>query len=125
MSVHAIQNTLQTSLSGHTSPAAAEPSSPGQSDVSWFSAALEPVVQKEGDSNVAERIVSQLAGSSEHLQKLSDKADRAVRKASRSSDPQDVMQANRSLSSFYLESLLTAKLISKGAQAVEKLTSLQ
>ncbi|SHO56776.1 type III secretion system inner rod subunit SctI [Vibrio quintilis] len=125
MSVHSVQLNHQIPQSGNISPATAEPSAPDQSDVSWFSAALNPVQQKDNDNNVAERIVSQLAGSSEHLQKLSDKADRAVRKASRSSDPQDVMQANRSLSSFYLESLLTTKLISKGTQAVEKLTSLQ
>lgn len=95
------------------------------SDASWFSAAIQPTQKHDSEANVAERIVGQLSGSSEHLQKLSDKADRALQKASKSSDPQDVVKASRSLSSFYLESLLTTKLISKGTQTVEKLTSLQ
>ncbi|MDW6001952.1 type III secretion system inner rod subunit SctI [Vibrio mangrovi] len=98
---------------------------PEKSDVQWFSAALQPVQKTDASDNVAERIVSQLSGSSEHLQKLENKANRALNKASKSSDPMDIVHANRSLSSFYLESLLTTKLISKGAQAVEKLTNLQ
>jgi type III secretion system YscI/HrpB-like protein len=100
-------------------------SRPETSDVQWFSAALQPAQKTDANDNVAERIVSQLSGSSEHLQKLEDKANRALNKASKSSDPMDIVHANRSLSSFYLESLLTTKLISKGAQAVEKLTNLQ
>ncbi|MFP8968063.1 type III secretion system inner rod subunit SctI [Pokkaliibacter sp. CJK22405] len=94
------------------------------SDVEWFSAAVQPTNNKEA-TNVAENIVSHLSGSSEHLQKLSEKADRALKKASKSTDPRDVIDANRSLSNFYLESLLTTKVISKGSQAVEKLTNLQ
>lgn len=111
-----------------SSPQAVSPATqqaPERADVQWFSAAIQPSTQGAGDNNVAERIVGQLSGSSEHLQRLSDQADRALRKASSSSDPMDVVQANRSLSSFYLESLLTTKLISKGTQAVEKLTNLQ
>ncbi|MGR2741031.1 type III secretion system inner rod subunit SctI [Billgrantia sp. Q4P2] len=126
MSVNQIQQSGQSSewSSQHGAMRPAE-HAPDQSDIHWFSAAIQPTEKGGGESNVAERIVGQIAGSSEHLQKLSDQADRALRKASKSNDPQDVVQANRSLSSFYLESLLTTKLISKGTQAVEKLTNLQ
>lgn len=96
-----------------------------QSDASWFSAMLQSGQTSNENVNVAERIVGQLSGSSEQLQKLSDEADRALKKASKSNSPQDVVEANRALSSFYLESLLTTKLISKGTQTVEKLTNLQ
>lgn len=97
---------------------------PSSDDVNWFSAQLK-ATPRQPDANVAERIVGQLSGSSQHLQQLSDNADRALRKAADSSNPHDVIQANRALSSFYLESLLTTKLISKGTQAIEKLTNLQ
>lgn len=108
-------NSPKLSLDGH---------GPSSDDVNWFSAQLK-VTPSQPDANVAERIVGQLSGSSQHLQQLSDNADRALRKAADSSNPQDVIQANRALSSFYLESLLTTKLISKGTQAIEKLTNLQ
>jgi type III secretion system YscI/HrpB-like protein len=35
------------------------------------------------------------------------------------------MDANRTLSSYYLESLLNAKLVGKGVQSLEKLTNMQ
>ncbi|PPC77026.1 EscI/YscI/HrpB family type III secretion system inner rod protein [Pokkaliibacter plantistimulans] len=126
MSVKDIQglgqvNIPSTAESGEQSKVKA----PSQQDVHFFSAAMQAPQQDQSNTNVAERIVDQLSGSSEHLQELSDKANKALRKASKSSNPEDVIAANRSLSSFYLESLLTTKLISKGSQAIEKLTSLQ
>ncbi|MDH2435684.1 type III secretion system inner rod subunit SctI [Pokkaliibacter sp. MBI-7] len=126
MSVKDIQGLGQVNI-----PSAAESGeqgkvkAPSQQDVHFFSAAMQAPQQDQSNTNVAERIVDQLSGSSEHLQELSDKANKALRKASKSSNPEDVIAANRSLSSFYLESLLTTKLISKGSQAIEKLTSLQ
>ncbi|TDO96329.1 EscI/YscI/HrpB family type III secretion system inner rod protein [Marinomonas balearica] len=96
-----------------------------QSDSNWFSSAIQPSDNKSQPENVADKIVSQLSSSSEHLQKLEDKANKALKKAGVTGDPMDVTDANRSLSSFYLESLLTTKLVSKGAQTIEKLTSLQ
>ncbi|MCE8032133.1 EscI/YscI/HrpB family type III secretion system inner rod protein [Billgrantia tianxiuensis] len=125
MSIDRIQKTsLSGEWAGQHGAVRSVERTPERGDVQWFSAAVQPT-ERAADSNVAERIVGQLAGSSEHLQQLSDKADRALRKASKSNDPQDVIQASRSLSSFYLESMLTTKLISKGTQAIEKLTNLQ
>ncbi|MHA6494954.1 type III secretion system inner rod subunit SctI [Pseudomonas borbori] len=108
--------------------AAAKPldQAPLKSDVSWFSAALnKPTATTASEDNVASRIIGQLSNRSEALQKLSERSDRALQKAAKTADPMDMVKANRSLSSFYLESVLTAKMVSKGAQAVEKLTNLQ
>ena len=128
MSFEAIKSNHSVVSSAHTESSSLSLSrptqSPTQDDISWFSATIKSQ-NTATDPNVAERIVDQLAGSSKELQNLSNDANRALRKASRSSDPKDVIQANRALSSFYLESLLTTKLISKGTQAVEKITSLQ
>lgn len=126
MSIKSIQGLGFDSAVGHsTHVTPSKPAAASQSDASWFSAALQSNHKPADTGNVAERIVGQLSGSSEHLQKLSDDADRALKKASKSNDPRDVVQANRAMSSFYLESLLTTKLISKGTQTVEKLTNLQ
>ncbi|PXF32321.1 hypothetical protein WH50_05280 [Pokkaliibacter plantistimulans] len=126
MSVKDIQGLGQVSIpSAGESGEQSKIKAPSQQDVHFFSAAMQAPQQDQSNTNVAERIVDQLSGSSEHLQALSDKANKALRKASKSSSPEDVIAANRSLSSFYLESLLTTKLISKGSQAIEKLTSLQ
>ncbi|QUX90817.1 EscI/YscI/HrpB family type III secretion system inner rod protein [Marinomonas sp. A3A] len=125
MSVKSIQSIETSSANYSASVTQSKPVEANQTDASWFSAAFQQNQKTTETGNVAERIVGQLSGSSEHLQKLSNDADRALKKASKSNDAQDVVQANRALSSFYLESLLTTKLISKGTQAVEKLTSLQ
>ena len=95
-----------------------------KSDVQWFTAQLHKAQKPESD-NVAERVISGISGSSERLQKLSQTADRDLRRAAKTANAEDITRATRSLSNFYLESLLTSKLISKGTQAVEKLTNLQ
>lgn len=121
--------TIQSIESGHSMPPSlsnaqdkSEPSSSG--DAHWFTAAISKADTPVSD-NVAERVIGSLSGSSEHLQNLSDQANRDLRKASKSADPDAISKASRSLSNFYLEALLTSKMISKGTQAVEKLTSLQ
>uniref|UniRef100_UPI000F073A2A type III secretion system inner rod subunit SctI n=1 Tax=Pseudomonas viridiflava TaxID=33069 RepID=UPI000F073A2A len=75
--------------------------------------------------NNPQRMISPISEASLAYQKDSEKVDRNLQRAARSNDPQTLIEANRSLSSFYLESLLSAKLVSKAAQTVEKLTSLQ
>jgi type III secretion system YscI/HrpB-like protein len=100
-------------------------------DVEWFnsmvkSSADEPTFGKPpGSGDVSSRVLSNFINSSDRLQDLSDKLSKDLLKATKTSDPKALIEANRSLSSFYLESLLTTKLVSKGTQAVEKLTSLQ
>lgn len=92
-------------------------------DAAWFSAALQP--QSKSASTDNQPWINKLSSLSETAASQGSQADRALAKASRSTDPQSVMDANRSLSSYYLESLLNAKLIGKGVQSLEKLTNLQ
>lgn len=96
------------------------------SDVSWFNAQMhEKKTVPDSENNVAARIIDSLSSRSGELQRLEDRANRDMLKAIRTADPQDMLQSNRSLSSFHLESLMTAKIVSKGSQAIEKLTNLQ
>ncbi|OPG75709.1 EscI/YscI/HrpB family type III secretion system inner rod protein [Pseudomonas ogarae] len=96
------------------------------SDVSWFNAQMrEKAPAPDSENNVAARIIDSLSSRSGELQRLDDRANRDMLKAIRTADPQDMLQSNRSLSSFHLESLMTAKIVSKGSQAIEKLTNLQ
>lgn len=93
-------------------------------DASWFSAALQAPAKK-ADSTNNESWINKITSLSETASGQSNQADRALAKASRSLDSQNVMDANRTLSSYYLESLLNAKLVGKGVQSLEKLTNLQ
>lgn len=96
------------------------------SDVSWFNAQMrEKPAAPDSENNVAARIIDSLSSRSGELQRLDERANRDMLKAIRTADPQDMLQSNRSLSSFHLESLMTAKMVSKGSQAIEKLTNLQ
>ena len=55
------------------------------------------------------------------LQKV---AARALQKVSASTDPMDMLKSTRAMSAFHLETVLSAKMISKTSQAIEKLTNL-
>lgn len=96
---------------------------PAASDVSWFSAAMQ-----DGGGQTSMALGGAGRPFGELLQGLqgdSDRVTRGLRKASASTDPMEIRKANKSLSSFYLESLLSAKVVGKAAQGVEKLTNLQ
>lgn len=93
-------------------------------DASWFSAALQTPA-KTADASDNQSWINTLTHLSETASGQSKQADRALAKASRSLDSRSVMEANRTLSSYYLESLLNAKLVGKGVQSLEKLTNLQ
>ncbi|SFG66340.1 type III secretion system inner rod subunit SctI [Pseudomonas sp. NFACC45] len=95
---------------------------PAEADIAWFNVQMQQAAARPGPQDA---LISPIAQASATLQQGADKAARDLQRAARSVDPQQALQANRSLSSFYLESLLSAKLVSKAAQSVEKLTSLQ
>lgn len=92
-------------------------------DAAWFSAAVQPPVKTAGSGE--QPWIGKIASLSEMANKDAQQADRVLIKASRSNDPQTVLDASRTLSSYYLENLLNAKLVSKGVQSLEKLTNLQ
>ncbi|MBI6854916.1 EscI/YscI/HrpB family type III secretion system inner rod protein [Pseudomonas cichorii] len=96
---------------------------PAEADIAWFNAAMRSADPKPASDS--QMLVSPISKASTAYQKESERVDRDLQRAARSSDPKMALDANRSLSSFYLESLLSAKLVSKAAQTVEKLTSLQ
>ena len=124
MDIHAIDPSNLASTSTKTS--ARPQASAETSDVSWFNAQMhEKAPAPNSENNVAARIIDSLSSRSGELQRLDDRANRDMLKAIRTADPQDMLQSNRSLSSFHLESLMTAKVVSKGSQAIEKLTNLQ
>lgn len=93
-------------------------------DASWFSAALQ-APEKKADTQDNQSWINKLTSLTDAASGQSNQADRALAKASRSLDSRTVMDANRTLSSYYLESLLNAKLVGKGVQSLEKLTNLQ
>ncbi|MDO7895775.1 type III secretion system inner rod subunit SctI [Pseudomonas citrulli] len=124
MEIQAIDASQLASSPAKTS--ARPPASAEASDVSWFNAQMqEKTPAPDRENNVAARIIDSLSSRSGELQRLDERANRDMLKAIRTADPQDMLQSNRSLSSFHLESLMTAKLVSKGSQAIEKLTNLQ
>ncbi|KGD80079.1 MULTISPECIES: EscI/YscI/HrpB family type III secretion system inner rod protein [Pantoea] len=93
-------------------------------DASWFRTALQAPAKK-ADVPDNHSWINKLTDLTQAASKESQQADRALAKASRSIDSKSVMDANRTLSSYYLESLLNAKLIGKSVQSLEKLTNLQ
>lgn len=95
-----------------------------KADASWFSAALQ-APEKKSDTQENQSWINKLADLTDTASGQSRQADKALAKASRSLDSRSVMDANRTLSSYYLESLLNAKLVGKGVQSLEKLTNLQ
>lgn len=98
---------------------------PAAEDVSWFSAAISPGATANEPEKGNAVWIDALAGRSSHLDGLRQKAERQVGKSINSNNPKDVMDATRTLSSFYLESLLNAKVVAKSVQSIEKLTNLQ
>ncbi|WJV60706.1 EscI/YscI/HrpB family type III secretion system inner rod protein [Pectobacteriaceae bacterium C52] len=97
---------------------------PASADVNWFSAALNPIsnVMPSADDK---SWVNTLVEKSNNLDNLLEHAERQVGKSVSTNNPKDVMDATRTLSSFYLESLMNAKVVAKSVQSLEKLTNLQ
>ncbi|UZE25640.1 type III secretion system inner rod subunit SctI [Pseudomonas sp. B21-056] len=97
-------------------------SEPVQSDVDLFNAAVRP-------DNTTSHLSDQVAGAlSERLgdtEKLSQQAMRAMKKVATTEDGADIIQMGRALSQCSLQMALTTKVVSKSAQALDKLTNLQ
>lgn len=94
------------------------------SDINWFTAALKKPTPATAHTPLDNRIAQPLNQRSALLQDLSNTAARALQKVSRSTNPVDMLKSTRAMSAFHLETVLSAKMISKTSQAIEKLTSL-
>lgn len=91
-----------------------------QDDMHAFSTALNAPA-----GNNQESLLSALSGTISDNQRAQQQAFRNLEIASRSSNPTDFSLANATLSDYYIQSLMNAKIIAKGTQTLDKLTNLQ
>ena len=104
------------------SPTSIQPFLPPEAaDIKWFNASLHPAAAIKPDTV---KLANPLNQRSVLLQELSNTAARALQKVSASTDPMDMLKSTRAMSAFHLETVLSAKMISKTSQAIEKLTNL-
>ncbi|MCU5773691.1 EscI/YscI/HrpB family type III secretion system inner rod protein [Erwiniaceae bacterium BAC15a-03b] len=102
-----------------------EPAS--QDDIHWFSSQLNNNAAAP-DNSVAATSPGMMSGITESIsssQRAQKDAFHDLSIASKSSNPEDFAKANAQLSNYYIESLMNAKVISKGVQSLDKLTNLQ
>lgn len=96
-----------------------------RSDADWFKAALERPPPAQGAESFSEGMMDPLARRVFSLEDMSKDASKALREASLDTDPEKFMRASRALSAYYLQTSLSVKMISKGSQALDKLTNMQ
>ncbi|QQQ52099.1 hypothetical protein JJQ97_07715 [Pseudomonas syringae] len=94
-------------------------------DADWFKAALQKTEPTEAAGSFSEQVMNPLTRKALSLEDMSKDAGKALREASLDSDPMKFMEASRALSSYYLQTSLSVKMISKGSQALDKLTNMQ
>jgi len=97
---------------------------PSQSDVDFFDSAMraDPAPLS---SHLDEAVASALSERLESSSKLSQQTMRSMKSASTSNDPMDLAKMSQSMSQYSLQMALTTKVVSKSAQAIDKLTNLQ
>ncbi|WP_275556489.1 EscI/YscI/HrpB family type III secretion system inner rod protein [Mixta sp. Marseille-Q2659] len=95
-----------------------------EADAQWFSAAMNA---PEGSTSTGStpNIISSLTDAISRNQQTQQSAFRDLQVASRSTNSLDFSAANAALSDYYVQSLMNAKIISKGVQSLDKLTNLQ
>lgn len=102
-----------------------EPDGATRGDADWFKAALRTQESDYGFGGLSEHVASPLTRKILSLEDVSKDAGKALREASLDADPIKFMEASRALSDYYLQTSLSVKIISKGSQALDKLTSMQ
>lgn len=105
-----------------TTPSGIQPDASETADINWFNTLLKTSAVGAPPSSTP--IINPLTQRSELLQGLSNKAAHALQKVSNSTDPMDMIKSTRAMSASHLETVLSAKMISKTTQAIEKLTNL-
>ncbi|MCD5993885.1 type III secretion system inner rod subunit SctI [Pseudomonas sp. CDFA 602] len=99
-------------------------SEPAQADVDFFTAAMQPD-KVPGGAPLSEHIASAISGSLGETDKISQQAMRSMKKASNTGDAMDIAAMTRTLSQCSLQTAFATKVVSKTAQALDKLTNLQ
>ncbi|MBC3954609.1 MULTISPECIES: type III secretion system inner rod subunit SctI [Pseudomonas] len=99
-------------------------SEPVQADVDLFNAAIRPD-NVRATSHLSDQVASALSDRLSDTEKLSQQALRKMKKVAGSEDGADIIEMGRALSQCSLQMALTTKVVSKSAQALDKLTNLQ
>ncbi|MCX4028153.1 hypothetical protein H0A36_09115 [Endozoicomonas sp. SM1973] len=76
-------------------------------------------------TSLASQLKEGVTNLTEHLSKQKSDYETSILKAAESSDPIDILQANRDISNYQLEMLMATKLISKTTSTIDRLTNLQ
>lgn len=101
------------------------PSAPETSNLNLFNSFLNAPSAKDPYNAAPDNLLANpLSQRSELLQALSNKAARALQKVSNSTDPIDMINSTRAMSNSHFATVLSAKIISKATQGIEKLTNL-
>lgn len=102
------------------------PDAPNQDDMHWFAAQLQGgTTSEDASSDNSTDFLSGITGSISDNQRTQKSAFRDLSIASKSSNPMDFSKANSQLSDYYIETMMSTKIISKTVQAVDKLNNQQ
>lgn len=99
-----------------------------QSDAAFFSAALEQpeaVSAMGGIGGKPAAMFEKASGMFKQMEGDQKQMNNVLRKAARSTDPLVLNQVDDQLSNYYLESMMSAKIVSKSISGLDKLTNLQ
>lgn len=99
---------------------AVEQSMPTQADTQWFSDAM-----NNQEVNLGDRIIDRIEGMSDHLKAKRTEVDENLKNSQSADSYTDMIKGFREMSDYGFQTALTAKVIAKCSQAVEKLTNLQ
>ncbi|WP_437883145.1 type III secretion system inner rod subunit SctI [Pseudomonas sp. LRF_L74] len=98
-------------------------SEPSRHDVELFSNLMQ---EKEADPSQSGAMLAEAIGNRmASIDKLSDTAKRSMKEAVIANDPGAIADMSRALSQYSLQMAITTKVVSKGGQALEKLTNMQ
>jgi len=135
----ATSTTDQASPTQHIDLPSAQQSIASQQDAMAFEQALASTHQSEAvnqanqgqslsdsssRSSLADDVLSKMQSFSSSAAEKGEELERLIVKATDTLNPMDIVQANRMMSEYYLENMMTAKLVGNATKAVERLTSL-
>jgi len=123
-----IFNHVATLPSAHSEPTASLGNTVSHSDAALFSSELESteaVPAVHGVNNKPEALFDKTSTLFQQMDADKKHLNKVLRKASHSTDPLVLNQVDSTLSNYYLQSLMNAKVVSKSVQGLEKLTNLQ
>ncbi|TWE02952.1 type III secretion system major needle protein (YscF/MxiH/PrgI family) [Pseudomonas sp. AG1028] len=97
---------------------------PSRADIELFNSLMRGAAVEEPSQSGA-FLAEAVGGRMGSVDRLSDDAMRSMKHAVMDNDPTSIAKMSRALSQYSLEMAITTKAISKGGQAIEKLTNMQ